>query len=246
MRRRDVLGLLCRMVVMRAIAIALVLVLGAYSVMALANLWPLGNQCDWQFPKVLSCLLGVRENLAGGVLGAAGALMAAWLAWVAIQKQISAQQRANLIADLTFWQRKYDNALIAMRGLQEVNDIANRCFQIFGTARTAPSNDPTPYSKAVRAIEREGLLAAEALPVTGSNLIAFRMARLRERLRHQHSTLTKHADPTAELAIKDIETDMETLVKEIPLAVKQTQDELREADLILSALKRSSDYPKTS
>jgi hypothetical protein len=74
-------------------------------------------------------------------------------------------------------------------------------FQIFGTTSTAPANDPTPYSKALRAIEREGLLAAQALPVTGSDLIAFRMARLLERLRHQHSALTKHADPRAELAI---------------------------------------------
>jgi hypothetical protein len=84
------------MSLLRMAIVALLLGLAAYGLMGLANLRPYDRPCDWQFPKALSCLLGARENLAGGVIGAAGALMAAWLAWVAIQKQIVAQQRANL------------------------------------------------------------------------------------------------------------------------------------------------------
>jgi hypothetical protein len=66
----------------------------AYLIMLFANVWPLNSetqQCPWQFPKIFSCVLGT--NLAGGVLGAGGALSAAWIAWMAVQRQIEEQQR---------------------------------------------------------------------------------------------------------------------------------------------------------
>jgi hypothetical protein len=222
----------------RTITVALLLGLAAYAVMALANLWPLYRKCDWQFLTIFSCLLGARENLAGGVIGAAGALMAAWLAWVAIQKQIAAQQRANLIADLTFWQRKYDSAKIAMQGLEQVDDITKRCFTIFGGA--------PDYLEALRMIERAGLLVEQSLPVTGSNLIAFRMAQLLERLRHQHRILAdRRTSLTVEQALKEIESDMHDLAEKIPSAVDATNHELTEATRVLVDLKQSSDYPKS-
>jgi hypothetical protein len=231
---------------LRTIIVALLLGLAAYAVMALANLWPYDRQCDWQLPKALSCLLGARENLAGGVIGAAGALMAAWLAWVAIQKQIAAQQRANLIADLTFWQRKYDNAKIAMKGLEEVDDIARRCFKIFDAEKEKGESRTMPYSAALRSIERTGLLVAQSLPETGSNLIAFRMAQLLERLRHQHRTLAdRPQSPSVERALTEIESDMHDLAKEIPPAVKHTKSEITEAGTVLYELQQSSDYPRS-
>jgi hypothetical protein len=230
---------------LRTITVALLLGLAAYAVMALANLWPYDRQCDWQLPKALSCLLGARENLAGGVIGAAGALMAAWLAWLAIQKQIAVQQRSNLIADLTFWQRKYDDAKIAMKGLEEADWITRRCFKIFDEEKQRPERT-MPYLAALRTIEKAGLLVEQALPVTGSNLIAFRMAPLLERLRHQHRILADVlVSPTIERALQEIESDMHDLADEIPSAVKVTDQELSEARHVLYDLKQSSDYPKS-
>jgi hypothetical protein len=231
---------------LRTIIVALLMGLAAYAVMALANLWPYDRQCDWQLPKALSCLLSARENLAGGVIGAAGALMAALLAWIAIQKQIAVQQRGNLIADLTFWQRKHDNAEIAMKGLEEVDEITRRCFKIFDEEKQGGQQNVVLYSTALRAIEAAGLLAEQSLPATGSNLIAFRMAQLLERLRHQHRTLDRSlVGSGAERALREIESDMHDLAKQIPSAVDATDRELSEASGVLSDLRQSSDYPKS-
>lgn len=217
---------------------------GAYVIMAVANLRPLDDRvCEWKFPKAMSCLLGARENLAGGVIGAAGALMAAWLAWVAIQKQISTQQRANFIADLTFWQRKYDDAEIAMRGLEEVDDIARQCFKIWDTALADP-NDSSPYTEALFDIERAGLLATQALPVTGANLIGFRMARLLQRLRHQRVLLEAEPSPGSEAAINSIRDDMQDLFKEIGPTVEKVDRERKHAAMALSSLQLSDHFPR--
>jgi hypothetical protein len=43
------------------------------------------------FSRWLGCALATHEGLAGGLIGAAGALFAAWLAWQAIMRQINAQ-----------------------------------------------------------------------------------------------------------------------------------------------------------
>jgi hypothetical protein len=68
----------------------------SYAIMLIANISPLEDdkQCPWQFPKILSCVLGT--DLAGGVVGAGGALFAAWLAawfaWHAIRDQIESDK----------------------------------------------------------------------------------------------------------------------------------------------------------
>jgi hypothetical protein len=75
----------------------------AYLIMLFANVWPLNSetqQCPWQFPKILSCILGT--NLAGGVLGAGGALFAAWIAWMAVQRQIEEQQRQARVVERAY------------------------------------------------------------------------------------------------------------------------------------------------
>lgn len=63
------------------------------TILAIANVRPVQNQCAWQFPKILSCLLSARETLAAGLIGAGGAIFAAWLAWSAVREQIAADKR---------------------------------------------------------------------------------------------------------------------------------------------------------
>ncbi len=41
-----------------------------------------------QWPKYIGCVIGVHEDLAAGLIGGAGALFAAWLAWAAVQEQL--------------------------------------------------------------------------------------------------------------------------------------------------------------
>jgi hypothetical protein len=57
-----------------------------------------GNSCGWKFPKWFGCVLSIHENLAAGLFGAAGALVAAWIAWSAVQQQINAD-RERMMAD---------------------------------------------------------------------------------------------------------------------------------------------------
>jgi hypothetical protein len=52
--------------------------------------------CELKFPKWLGCVVANHENLAGGLIGAAGTLFAGWLAWTAVQTQMTdARERAQ-------------------------------------------------------------------------------------------------------------------------------------------------------
>ncbi len=82
---------------LRSAAIVLGLLLFAFLVLALAQAGS-GASCQWKFPKWFGCVLSAHENLAGGLIGASGALFAAWLAWTAVQHQINAE-RERMMAD---------------------------------------------------------------------------------------------------------------------------------------------------
>ena len=45
-----------------------------------------------QFPKWVGCMMAEHENLAGGLIGASGALFAGWLAWSAVREQINLEE----------------------------------------------------------------------------------------------------------------------------------------------------------
>jgi hypothetical protein len=45
-----------------------------------------------QWPKWIGCAMATHENLAGGLLGAAGTIFAAYIAWSAVQAQIMAER----------------------------------------------------------------------------------------------------------------------------------------------------------
>ena len=74
----------------------------AYAIMLIANVSPPKSetQCPWVFPKIVSCLLGT--NLVGGMIGAGGALIAAWIAWRAVQRQLNEQKRQAAIVERAY------------------------------------------------------------------------------------------------------------------------------------------------
>jgi hypothetical protein len=58
------------------------------------------HQCKAAFPMIIGCAMGSYESLSGGMIAAAAALMAGWLAWSAVQVQIDAEER-RAVADRT-------------------------------------------------------------------------------------------------------------------------------------------------
>jgi hypothetical protein len=68
-----------------------------YLVLALTELGK-ASPCAWQFPQWFGCVLDAHEGLAGGLIGAAVTLAAAWVAWSAVQQQMSAE-RERAMAD---------------------------------------------------------------------------------------------------------------------------------------------------
>jgi hypothetical protein len=57
-----------------------------------------GSSCRWAFPKWFGCVMATHETLAGSLIGAAGVLLGAWIAWTAVQLQINAD-RERAVAD---------------------------------------------------------------------------------------------------------------------------------------------------
>jgi hypothetical protein len=78
-------------------ALVLWLCLFVYLVLALAE-GGSGSSCHWVFPRWFGCVLSAHETLAGALIGAAGVLIGAWIAWTAVQQQINADHH-RLIAD---------------------------------------------------------------------------------------------------------------------------------------------------
>jgi hypothetical protein len=53
---------------------------------------PGAEKCPPKIPKWFGCVLANHESLSGGLFGAGGALLAAWLAWDAIMAQIESDK----------------------------------------------------------------------------------------------------------------------------------------------------------
>jgi hypothetical protein len=92
-------GMMFHAVTRRAIGAGILLLTLVFAILAGAEIAmiPTSNgYCDLKFPKWLGCVVANHENLAGGLIGAAGTLFAGWLAWTAVQTQMSdARERAQ-------------------------------------------------------------------------------------------------------------------------------------------------------
>jgi hypothetical protein len=80
----------------RRYAQGLVIILGSIAVtvavLGAALAWG-PHHCKLAFPMVIGCAMGSYEDLAGGMFAAGAALFAGWLAWSAVQVQISAEEK---------------------------------------------------------------------------------------------------------------------------------------------------------
>jgi hypothetical protein len=60
------------------------------------------EKCSYQFPKWFGCVLANHESLSGGLIGAGGALFAAWIAWRAVMDQIESDKELAREAQRAF------------------------------------------------------------------------------------------------------------------------------------------------
>jgi hypothetical protein len=72
-----------------------------FLVLAFAQ-WGSGSSCGSQFPKWFGCVLHKHESLAAGLIGAAAALFAAWIAWTSVQRQLEVQQQQARTAERAY------------------------------------------------------------------------------------------------------------------------------------------------
>ena len=88
----------------RATVIALTLIIAVLALLSFADSYAvesIAKRCAASFatskwPMYFGCAMAAHEGLAAGLLGGAGALFAAWLAYEAIQEQISVGEKQRL------------------------------------------------------------------------------------------------------------------------------------------------------
>jgi hypothetical protein len=120
------------------VALFLGLPLFVFLNLALAQ-WGSGGSCHWQFPKWFGCVLHAHDSLAAGLIGAAGALFAAWIAWTAVQHQINAD-RERALAD-----REEAERLLS----QELTDFAEALAAALRRLAALPEDASYERSRAV-------------------------------------------------------------------------------------------------
>jgi hypothetical protein len=104
-----------------------------YLVLALAEVGGVAG-CHWAFPRWFGCVLYVHETLAAGLIGAAGALIAAWIAWTALQHQMNTEQE-RMSAD-----RKEAEQLLAA----DLSEYADGMAAAWRLLLTVPNPLPEP------------------------------------------------------------------------------------------------------
>jgi hypothetical protein len=107
--------------------------------------------CHWAFPRWFGCVLNVHETLAGGLIGAAGALIAAFIAWTAVQQQINAE-REQVLTD-----RSEAERLLA----EDLTDCADGMAAAWRLLVAVP--DPLPESGAWEGARKATAHMAERL-----------------------------------------------------------------------------------
>jgi hypothetical protein len=135
----------------QASLIAIAIIVFIYAILALANIAPLNNQCEWKFPKALSCLLGARENLTGGLVGGAGALFAAWVAWLAVRQQIDLERQKRREAELdNLWRNVNFLKSDFERAIQKVHKLEKSIEFTEPLARRFDGIDPDDIENQIR------------------------------------------------------------------------------------------------
>jgi hypothetical protein len=89
--------------VLFGVSVVILALIDAHMIILDASGAPRAERCPYQFPtKWFGCVLANHESVAGGLVGAVGALMAAWFAWHAIMAQIESDHAIARKADRAY------------------------------------------------------------------------------------------------------------------------------------------------
>jgi len=80
------------------------------------------SHCSTQFPKWLGCVLSTHEGLAGGLIGAGGAIFAGWLAWSGVRDQIQSQRELSTA-------RERDNLAAILAEMRDLFDALSEVWR---------------------------------------------------------------------------------------------------------------------
>jgi hypothetical protein len=128
--------------------IGLSIIFAVAALLGVANLWTDEHRCAWEFPKAIGCILAVREGLAGGIIGAGGALFAGWLAWAGVRDQVQTER------DLaTAKERANFNAIII-----EMKDLLETLNQIWRAIDAALLRDQTAEQQRLRVVVANSIM----------------------------------------------------------------------------------------
>ncbi|MGE3145754.1 MAG: hypothetical protein AB7K35_09225 [Pseudorhodoplanes sp.] len=105
-----------------------------YAVLAFAELGSVSPRCAAKFPKWFGCVLASHETLAGSLIAFAGALFAGWLAWTAVQHQITAERELAVRQE----NATYD---VVRSELREMLDLIALIWRVVDHALTDQTNE---------------------------------------------------------------------------------------------------------
>ena len=143
----------------RLLVLALCSFLFVYLILALTEIGS-GSGCHWAFPRWFGCVLGLHETLAAGLIGAAGVLIAAWMAWTAVQRQINAE-RERTVAD-----RKEAERLLAEDLTNYADGMAAAWRELIAVPNSAPEPSAWEGIRQATAYMAERLVDLITSPIT--------------------------------------------------------------------------------
>jgi uncharacterized membrane protein len=159
-----------------AIVIGLLLIAIVVLLLTYADAFDVGEHvgkcASSQWWAYLGCAMSVHEGLAGGLVGAAGALFAAWLAYTAIQEQIAEEKKVRE-------QQQRDEDKRRVRQQAEAKTVAVLCItqpihaaaatlEVVNKALSVHGNDTTQSDQLVALFARHVQSALESFTLRES------------------------------------------------------------------------------
>lgn len=148
----------------------ILIVVGALAIIAgvlsMTVAWGPHNDCVAQFPKVIDCALGSYESLSGGLIAAAGALFAGWLAWSAARDQVVFEKRQ---AQERSWQIKKSEHEQAARGLAQLEATKRNSEALLRRLREALLPQ-SPYANKLFQMSDEHVFPTTSVDLSGPGI----------------------------------------------------------------------------
>lgn len=128
------------------------------------------------------------RNWLGAVSGwaaFAAAVVAGWLTWAGVLRQVGIQRQQTQIADRTFWQNERVQAETALEGLRIATAIVGQVLRDFDLTS---QDNVYPFLTALRRLHPSGLLESREWPSTGRVAVAWELQRVLSTLRVLYDT----------------------------------------------------------